>query len=75
MGIADFEIIMPGEVYINEPFDATVRALDASGKQLSTYEGEIFFDTNNNPADVVIPFEDGEYIFNLADGGSRTFEK
>lgn len=75
VGIAEFEVIAPGEVFVNEPFDMTVKALDASGKIYDKYEGNIFFDTNNNAADVVFPFENAEYGFNLADGGIHTFEK
>lgn len=73
--IKDFEIVAPTEVIVNEAFDVTVKALDESGKKLDKYEGTIFFDTNQNPADVTLPFEDGEYQFTLSDQGEHTFQK
>lgn len=73
--LKNFEITAPTEVIVNEAFDMTVKAVDAGGKKLDKYEGTIFFDTNNNPADVVLPFEDGEYQFTLNDQGEHTFQK
>lgn len=73
--LKDFEITVPEEVNINEAFDMKVRAIDAAGKKLDKYEGTIFFDTNNNTADVVLPYEDGEYKFTLSDQGEHTFQK
>ena len=64
---------------MNEPFDMTVKALSASGTINNTYTGKIFFDTNNNAADVLLPNEENdggsEYQFNLADGGIHTFQR
>lgn len=71
----DFEITVPSEVIVNEAFDMTVTALDKSGKKYEKYEGTIFFDTNSNPADVTLPFEDWEYQFTLSDQGVHTFQK
>jgi hypothetical protein len=73
--LKDFTITAPTEVIVNEAFDITVEAVDGAGKKLDKYEGTIFFDTNNNPADVVLPFEDGEYQFTLNDQGKHTFQK
>lgn len=73
--LKDFEITVATEVNINEAFDMTVKAVDAAGKKLDKYEGTIFFDTNNNTADVVLPFENGEYKFTLSDQGEHTFSK
>lgn len=56
--LKDFKITAPTEVIVNEAFDVTVEAQDGAGKTLDKYEGTIFFDTNNNPADVVLPFEE-----------------
>ncbi len=71
----DFEISVPAQVIVNEAFDMTVTALNEAGKKYEKYEGTIFFDTNSNPADVVLPFEDGEYQFTLSDQGAHTFQK
>jgi hypothetical protein len=71
----DFEIAVPAEVIVNEAFDMTVTALNEAGKKYDKYEGTIFFDTSNNPNDVTLPFEDGEYQFTLSDQGSHTFQK
>lgn len=73
--LTDFEITVPAEVIVNEAFDMTVTALDKTGKKYDKYEGTIFFDTNQNPTDVVLPFEDGEYQFTLSDQGVHTFQK
>lgn len=73
--LKDFKITVESEVDINQGFDMTVTAVDAAGKKLDKYEGTIFFDTNNNTADVVLPFEDGEYKFTLSDQGEHTFQK
>jgi len=73
--LKDFTITAPTEVIVNEAFDIAVEAVDGAGKKLDKYEGTIFFDTNNNPADVVLPFEDGEYQFTLNDQGKHTFQK
>ena len=79
VGIADFELIAPAEVFINEPFDMTVRALGSSGTINNIYTGKIFFDTNNNPDDVIFPFQEddggSEYQFTLADNGVKVFQK
>ncbi len=71
----DFEISVPSEVIVNEAFDMTVTALNEAGKKYDKYEGTIFFDTNNSPTDVVLPFENGEYQFTLSDQGTHTFQK
>lgn len=71
----DFEVTVPSQVIVNEAFDMTVTALNEAGKKYDKYEGTIFFDTNSNPADVVLPFEDGEYQFTLSDQGTHTFQK
>gem|GEM_PF-6106851 len=47
VGIADFEIIVSGEVFVNQPFDMTVKALDASGKIIKDYQGTIYFDEDS----------------------------
>lgn len=73
--LKDFKITAPTEVIVNEAFDLTVEAVDGAGKTLDKYEGTIFFDTNNNPADVTLPFEDGEYQFTLNDQGKHVFQK
>lgn len=73
--LKDFTLTVPSQVIVNEAFDMTVEALDTAGKSLSTYEGTIFFDTNNNPSDVTLPFEEGEYQFTLSDQGKHTFQK
>lgn len=73
--LTDFEITVPAQVFVNEAFDMTVTALDASGKKYDKYEGTIFFDTGGNASDVVLPFEEGEYQFTLSDQGVHTFQK
>lgn len=73
--LKDFKITAPTEVIVNEAFDVTVEAQDGAGKTLDKYEGTIFFDTNNNPADVVLPFEEWEYQFTLNDQGKHTFQE
>lgn len=73
--LKNFEITAPTEVFVDEAFDMTVKAVDAAGVKLDTYEGTIFFDTNNNPTDVVLPFENGEYKFTLNNQGEHTFQK
>lgn len=73
--LKDFKITAPTEVIVNEAFDITVEAQDGAGKTLDKYEGTIFFDTNNNPADVTLPFEEGEYQFTLNDQGKHTFQE
>lgn len=75
VALKDFKIEAPTEVFINEAFDLTIEAVDGAGKKLDKYEGTVFFDTNNNPADVVLPFENGEYQFTLNDAGKHTFAK
>ncbi len=75
-GLKDLEVVNPpAEVTVNEGFDLTVRALDNTNKKLTTYEGTIYFATNNEEADVVLPFEDDEYKFTLSDQGEHTFSK
>jgi hypothetical protein len=71
----DFEITVPSEVIVNEAFDMTVTALNEAGKKYDKYEGTIFFDTNSNLSDVVLPFENWEYQFTLSDQGTHTFQK
>jgi len=73
--LKDFQITAPTEVIINEAFDVKITALDAAGKKLEKYEGTIFFDTDSNPSDIVMPGEEGEYQFKLNDQGEHTFQK
>jgi|GEM_PF-1192860 len=73
--LKDFTITVPSQVIVNEAFDMTVEALDTAGKTFGKYEGIIFFDSNNNPGDVTLPFENGEYQFTLSDQGKHTFQK
>lgn len=57
----------------------TVRALSSSGTINNTYTGKIFFDTNNNPADALLPNEENdggsEYQFQASDNGVKLFER
>lgn len=74
-GLHDFEITVPAQVTVNEAFDVTVTALDKAGKKYEKYEGTILFDTNSNAADVILPWEDVGYKFELSDQGVHTFQK
>ena len=77
--VASFDLIVSGEVFVNEPFDITVRAMKSADMVNNKYEGKIFFDTNNNPADVVLPLQENdggsEYQFQAADNGIKLFAK
>lgn len=77
--VASFDLIVSGEVFVNEPFDITVRAIKSADTVNNKYEGKIFFDANNNPADVVLPLQENdggsEYQFQAADNGIKLFTK
>lgn len=88
--VASFDLIVSGEVFVNEPFDMTVRALDASGKVITDYKGKIFFDSdifsdeqNPNlcsilgicPVVKIASPHNWEYTFTPTDKGIKLFEK
>ena len=73
--LKDFDVAAPTQVNVNEAFDVTVKALDASGKVIPNYDGTIYFDSKNSPNDIVFPFQSGEYKFIASDQGVHTFAK
>ncbi len=54
--VKDFDVTAPTEVKVNEAFDIGVKAVDTTGKKLSTYEGTIYFDVRKGTdTDITMP--------------------
>lgn len=75
--VKDFEVTAPTEVKVNEAFDIWIKAVDTTGKKLSTYEGTVYFDVRKgSDTDVTLPSSSDEwYTFQLSDQGEHTFSK
>lgn len=71
--MTQFLVMAPSTVKVGEYFDITVRAIDANGNTVSSYDGAVIF-ASALYGDIV-PEQGKAIFFTIADGGKKTFKK